>query len=192
MESICKHTHSLYLTACWPSHSPQTFDQSSQRWTDENNHIGAKLLNNTMYFSPAQRFADIWLTMHVCVCVSASMCVCILWRLYLVGNPSKLIIISKHDRVDKMSCAPPEPLSHHKPYLRWWTDVALAWTHQSLSVRVGVHLQARTDAPEHTHTSKASHMWALRRSKHTLELPLTWILYLRPLNICNAHWARAR
>lgn len=120
------------------------------------------------------------------------MCVCILWRLYLVGNPSKLIIISKHDRVDKMSCAPPEPLSHHRPYLRWWTDVALAWTHQSLSVRVGVHLQARTDAPEHTHTSKGSHMWALRRSKHTLELPLTWILYLRPLNICNARWARAR
>lgn len=75
MESICKHTHSLYLTVCWPSHSPQTFDQSSQRRTDENNHIGAKPLNSTMYFSPAQRFADIRLTMHVCVCVCLHACV---------------------------------------------------------------------------------------------------------------------
>lgn len=59
MEFICKHMHSLYLTACWPSHSPQTFDQPSQRWTDEHHHIGAKRLNNAMYFSPAQLFVDI-------------------------------------------------------------------------------------------------------------------------------------
>lgn len=65
---------------------------------------------------------------HVCACVCVYAYAQAARCLYLVGNPSKLIIISKHDRVDKMSCAPPGLLSDRRPYLRWWTDVALAWT----------------------------------------------------------------
>lgn len=110
--------------------------------------------------------ALVWPCVCVCVCRRA----CTLRRLYLVGNPSKLIIISKHDRVDKMSCAPPDLLSDHRPYLWWWTDVALAWTNQSLSVRVGV-CRWHTHAHTRKHTSKGICAHPPGHSKHTLKLP---------------------
>lgn len=86
------------------------------------------------YFSPP-------MSSRARMCELDGVCEWVCVRVYsFLRNPSKLIIISKHDRMDKMSCAPPDLLSNHKPYLRWWTDVALARTNQSLSVRVGVHV----------------------------------------------------
>lgn len=100
-------------------------------------------------------------SMHVWICECE--CACAPWRLWLAGNPSKLIIISKHDRVDKMSCAPPDLLSNHKPYLWWWTDVALAWTNQRLSVRVGVYVWAH----KNTHIKRRTHVDTQTQQAHT-------------------------
>lgn len=120
--------------------------------------------------------ARVFMYAHTCVCV----CVQALRCLYLVGYPSKLIIISKHDRVDKMSCAPPDLLSDRGPYLWWWTDVALAWPNRSLRAGVGVRTAAHTQEGTHqkAHACRRTHT---RWAAHTRVTFKTWPSYLWPL-----------